>query len=145
MSTSAAMCTDVVKPWLFILTNNILLDFYTATRSSASSSASLGEYEYYPLYYNDLHIHVDEFQGRAVIHIWERLSNGHFARSGITLDEEEYKDMMALGSSVLEALRNLVARPSDVEDTWSRSIGSRGRRVVVSHFRGQGYVNIRNY
>ena len=80
-----------------------------------------------------------------VIHIRERLETGRFTTSGITLDEEEYGVLMALGSSVLEALRQLVNGPPNAEGTWSRSIGDRGRRVVVSRFRGSGYVNIRNY
>ena len=54
-------------------------------------------------------------------------------------------DMVGMSEQVQAALLDLISQPAKAENTWSWPIGNRGRRIVVSRFRGAGYVNIRNY
>ena len=153
LATPLAICTWIIamrhaykhstsQPWYTDASQSCTLfvhHFYHHQNVMASV------YEYYRLYHKYLHIQVNEFHGQPVIHIHEWLNKGHLMRSGITLDEEEYGDMMALGSSTLEALPQLVSGLAKAEDTWSRGIRAQRWGLVVSRFGGGAFVNIRNY
>ena len=102
-------------------------------------------FDHYPLHYRSYYLNVGEFRGQPLVHIRERLDNGAYTRRGIALYEEDWGDLVALTEHVLAALRDLVTQPPNAEDTWAHTIGHRGRRVVVSKYRGAGYVNIRNW
>ena len=108
-------------------------------------AAIANSFEHYPLNYREYHLNVGEFRGQPLVHIRERTQRGQYTQRGIALNEEEWDDLMGLQENVQAALRDLVVQPPTAEDTWVRTIGHRGRRVVVSKYRGAGYVNIRNW
>ena len=111
--------------------------------TNVGASFSTGVMEYYPLYYKDLHVHVDDFMGFPWINIKHRLPGGYTTNKGVSLTLEEWQDLVSISPIDVDALRMVIGR--DPNETWSHSIGERGRRVVVSQFHGQFHVNIRNW
>ena len=101
-------------------------------------------FKHYSLYYRSYFLNVGEFRGQPLLHIRKRLDNGTYTRRGIALDEEEWGDLVGLNENVQAALRDLVIQPPNAEDTWTQTIGHRGRQLVDSKYRGAGYINIRN-
>ena len=99
-------------------------------------AAIANSFEHYPLNYREYHLNVGEFRGQPLVHIRERTQRGQYTQRGIALNEEEWDDLMGLQENVQAALRDLVVQPPTAEDTWVRTIGHRGRRVVVSKYRG---------
>lgn len=96
----------------------------------------------YPLGYRNYTISVSEFRDTAIVHIRTRDGTKGFTKDGLALLPAEYYRLMDIHKAVSDLIPTVRDSPG-LTRHWT--IGDRGRRVTLKNFRGQAFIDLRNY